>query len=411
MSRQISNKRIIDLIDLGVEISRLKDVDLLLERVLSVSRQIVDAEAGSIYIREGNRLKFSHTQNVLLQKRLPPGKKLIFSTFSIPINSDSISGYVANTGELLNIPDVYHLPENVPFSFDKEYDILSDYRTKSMLALPLTTAQGNIIGVLQLINSKDGDDNIIPFNKDNEPLIRNFANIASAAIERAQLTRAIILRVIKMAEMRDPKETGPHVNRVASYAVEIYEEWAKTQGVPMKDIEKNKDILRMGAMLHDVGKVAISDTILKKPSRLTPDEFEIMKQHTYIGARLFSDIYSDMDEAASIIALNHHERWDGMGYPGHINFMTGNPLPGRETNEGKPMGKKKEEIPPFGRVVAIADVFDALISHRVYKEPWDESRVLDTLRSESGKQFDPEMIDAFFACLDVIRSIIKKYPD
>jgi HD-GYP domain-containing protein (c-di-GMP phosphodiesterase class II) len=411
MTTYNSKDRLIDLIDLGVEISQLKDVDLLLERVLSVSRQIVDAEAGSIYVKENNRLKFSHTQNDLLQKRLPPGKKLIFSTFSIPINNDSIAGYVANTGKMRNISDVYHLPDDVPYSFDKEYDKLSNYRTKSMLTLPLKTAQGNIIGVLQLINAKDDDDNIINFSPNDEPLIKNFANIAAAAIERAQLTRAIILRVIKMAEMRDPKETGAHVNRVASYAVEIYEEWATRLGVPQKDIEKNKDILRMGAMLHDVGKVAISDTILKKPARLDPDEFETMKGHTFLGARLFAEMYSDFDEAASIIALNHHERWDGKGYPGHINVMTGKPFPGRETSEGKARGKKGEEIPPFGRVVAIADVFDALSSPRVYKEPWDESKVLETLKEEAGKQFDPDMIDAFFSCLDVIRSISKKYPD
>lgn len=411
MSTNYSKERLLELIDVGVEISLLKDIDLLLEKVLSVSMQIVNAEAGSIYIKENNRLKFSHTQNKILQSRLSPGKKLIFSTFSIPINNDSIAGHVANTGELLNIADVYSLPSNAPYSFDKEYDKLSDYRTQSMLTIPLMTAHQKIIGVLQLINSKNSKGNTIGFTNDDEPLIKNFANIAAAAIERAQLTRAIILRVIKMAEMRDPKETGAHVNRVASYSVEIYEAWAIMHGISKQDIEKNKDILRMGAMLHDVGKVAISDTILKKPAKLDHAEFETMKGHTYLGARLFAEMYSDFDEAASIIALNHHERWDGNGYPGHINSATGKPIPGCETSEGRARGKKGEEIPPFGRVVAIADVFDALSSPRVYKEPWDEDRVLETLKSEAGKQFDPDMIDAFFSCLDVIRNLAKNYPD
>lgn len=398
------------IINLGLEIARFKDVDLLLERILTLAREFVSAEAGSIYIKEENRLKFSYTQNDFFQKKLSPGKKLIYSTFSIPINSESIAGHVAGAGGMLNIEDVYSLPHGAPFSFDKEYDELAGYRTKSVLTFPLKTGRGGIIGVLQLINARPGGV-VKAFAKEDEPFIEHFANNAAIAIERAQMTRAIILRVIKMAELRDPKETGAHVNRVASYAVEIYEAWASRRGVSHDEIQKNKDILRMGAMLHDVGKVAIADAILKKPAKLDPEEYAIMKQHTYLGARLFSDLYSEFDEAASIIALNHHERWDGLGYPGCINPLSGKPIPGYEDGKGGAKGKKGEEIPPFGRVVAIADVFDALCSKRAYKDPWDESAVLDNLRSEAGKQFDPDMIEAFFASLEVIRSISKRYSD
>lgn len=404
-------EKLTHIIDLGLEIAQFKDIDMVLERILTLARQFVNAEAGSIYIREENRLKFSYTQNESLQKKLSPGKKLIYSTFTVPINHESIAGYVAYTGEMLNIPDVYHLSSNAPYSFDKGYDELSLYRTQSVLTFPLRISKGGVIGVLQLINAKNASGAVVPFGKEDEPFVAHFANNAAIAIERAQMTRAIILRVIKMAELRDPKETGPHVNRVASYAVEIYETWASQRGVAREEIEKNRDILRMGAMLHDVGKVAISDTILKKPARLDPAEYEIMKQHTYLGARLFSDVYSDFDETASLIALNHHEKWDGSGYPGHINPMTGNPIPGCEAEGGKSIGKKAEEIPPFGRIVAVADVYDALCSHRVYKDSWDEGRVLETLQADSGTHFDPEMIKAFFASLDVIRNIAKRYPD
>ena len=403
------NQKLTQIINLGIEIAQYKDVDLLLERILTLARQFVNAEAGSIYIKEDKRLKFSYTQNDLLQKKLPPGKKLVYSTFSIPINNESISGYVAYTGEMLNIPDVYKISPGASYSFDKGYDEISRYRTQSVLTFPLKTGRGGTIGVLQLINAKGTNNGIIPFAKEDEPFIKHFANNAAIAIERAQMTRAIILRVIKMAELRDPKETGAHVNRVASYAVEIYETWASGRGVSNEEIQKNKDILRMGAMLHDVGKVAISDAILKKPARLDPEEYEIMKQHTYLGARLFSDLYSEFDEAASIIALNHHERWDGKGYPGHVNPMTGKPIPGYEDEKGGATGKKAEETPPFGRIVAVADVYDALSSKRVYKDPWDESAVLENLRSEAGKQFDPDMIDAFFSSLDMIRNIAKRY--
>jgi response regulator RpfG family c-di-GMP phosphodiesterase len=215
--------------------------------------------------------------------------------------------------------------------------------------------------------------------------------------------------MISMAELRDPKETGAHVNRVAGYAVEIYEVWASRRGVSRSEIAKNKDILRIAAMLHDVGKVAISDMILKKPARLDPAEYEIMKTHTYLGARLFAVSHSDFDEASAEVALSHHERWDGNGYPGYINVMSGQCLPGHETGEGKAMGRKGEEIPLFGRLVAIADVYDALSSQRVYKEAWDQEQVLDELRKERGKHFDPEMIDAFFIALDSINAVSKRY--
>jgi HD-GYP domain-containing protein (c-di-GMP phosphodiesterase class II) len=404
-------QRMMKIIDLGNEIAAVKDIDVLLEKVLREARNLVNADAGSIYVREENRLKFSQAQNDTLQKNLAAGKKLVYSTFSIPISNESISGYVAGTGEILNIPDVYELSSGFPFSFNKSYDRLSGYRTQSMITVPLRTNRGDVVGVLQLINCRNDQDAIVPFAKNDEPLIFHFANTAAMAIERAQMTRSMILRMIKMAELRDPKETGAHVNRVASYAIAIYEMWAFRKGISQDVIDGNRDVLRMAGMLHDVGKVAISDTILKKPARFTPEEFEVMKQHTYLGARLFSDLYSDFDESSSIVALNHHERWDGNGYPGHINPFTGAALPGHETETGAPEGKKGEEIPVFGRIVAIADVYDALRSKRVYKEKWDESEVLENLTAQSGKQFDPEMIEAFFSALDVVHSISERYPD
>lgn len=403
-------KKFQEVLNVGLEVIQTRDIDILLERILTKARYLTNADAGSIYIKDGDMLLFRYTQNETFQKLLPPGKKLIYSTFTVPVNNQSISGYVANTAQVLNIDNVYDLKGSVPYSFDPSYDRLSGYRTQSVLCFPLKTNTDEVIGVLQLINAKDGQENIVPFQAEDEPFVVHFANNAAIAIERATMTRDIILRMIKMAELRDPMETGAHVNRVSSYSVELYEVWAHLKGINKAEVEQNRDILKMSAMLHDVGKVAITDLILKKPARLDSNEYEIMKQHTYLGARLFSHQRSDFDKAAFLIALNHHERWDGQGYPGYIDYATGKPLPGYTGGDGAP-AKKQEEIPVFGRIVAICDVFDALSSGRSYKEAWDEDRVLETMASEKGKHFDPEMLDVFFSNLDVIRNIMQMYPE
>jgi HD-GYP domain-containing protein (c-di-GMP phosphodiesterase class II) len=399
------------IIDLGFAISQIKDIDLLLEKILSEARSFTNCDAGSIYVREGEKLTFRYAQNDRLQGQLPPGKKLPFTTFTVPINNHSIAGYVAANGSILNIADVYELDNIYPFSFNRSYDDITGYYTCSMLTIPLNNFRGDIIGVLQLINAMDSDGKVIPFAVEEESFINYFANNAANAIERAKMTREIILRMNKMAELRDPKETGPHVNRVAAYSVALYEAWAIKRGVPQPEIDRNRDVLRMSAMLHDVGKVAISDNILKKPGRFTPEEFQVMKLHTLFGANLFSDIYSDFDESAAIVAISHHERWDGNGYPGHIDPLTQKALPGFANEEGLARGKRGEEIPFFGRVVALADVYDALSCRRCYKEAWDESEVLDNIRSEAGKQFDPELVEVFLDCIDTFRQIEKLYPD
>jgi len=379
--------------------------------VLSDARRFVNADAGSIYIRHEDSLDFTYTQNETLQNRLPEGEKLIYSTFTIPINEKSIAGYVATTGRALNIPDVYKIEATAPYSFGKQFDESSGYATRSVFTVPLKTARGDILGILQIINAQDASKQVIPFSEDDEKMMHHFASVAAVALERAQMTRAILLRMIRMAELRDPKETGAHVNRVGGYAVELYEHWAHRHQIDTKEIDMARDSLRMAAMLHDVGKVAISDLILKKPGRFDDDEYEIMKQHTVLGARLFLDSQSDFDETALMVALTHHERWDGKGYPGYVDVATGTPLKDFVLPDGMPRGKKGEEIPIFGRIVGLADVYDALSSARVYKEAWEESDVLAIIEKEAGHQFDPELVEIFFASINVLRSIQERYRD
>jgi HD-GYP domain-containing protein (c-di-GMP phosphodiesterase class II) len=399
------------IIQIGIEVSQIKDLDVLLEKVLSEARDLVQADAGSIYIKEKDTLKFSYAQNETLRKRLGEGKKLIYTTFSMPITNKSIAGFVAKEGKLLNIPDAYKISKSMPFSFDSSYDKITGYETHSMLTVQLQNNSGDCIGVLQLINAQNEEGKIIPFSDQDETLIKPFAVYAAVAIERAQLTRTTILRMISMAELRDPKETGAHVNRVASYAIEIYEHLALKRGVQKEEVDKLRDSFRLAAMLHDVGKVAISDNILKKPGRFTEEEHDIIKTHTIEGAKLFYGARSDFDEMAAEVALNHHEKWDGSGYPGFINVETGKPLRGKRDKNGKAIRKKGDEIPIYGRIVALADVYDALLSKRSYKEAWDEEKVLNVIREERGQHFDPEVVDAFFEVFDVIRSITQRYPD
>ncbi|MDR0476064.1 MAG: HD domain-containing protein [Treponema sp.] len=405
------------LIKIDSELRRIQDFDLLLERILLEARKVVNADAGSIYIRETSeeggekqeKLAFRYSQNDTLQKKLPPGEKLIYSYFSLPIDEKSISGYCGLTKKMVNVKDAYNLPSDVPFSFGMSYDQLSGYKTVSILAIPLVTAEDRLLGVIQVINARDDNGSIVTFSEDMEFLISHFADNATMALERAIVTRSMILRMIRMAELRDPKETGSHVNRVAGYAVEIYDRYAYRQGIPEDEREKFRDIFKIASMLHDVGKVAISDLILKKPGRFTPEEYFIMQQHSVYGASLFDDILSPVDTISCEIALCHHENWDGTGYPGWVDPVSLEVLKGGP--DGKAAGRKGEEIPLSSRIVAIADVFDALSSKRVYKEPWSEAQVLTELRNMAGTKFDPYLIEIFFEALPNIRQIQNLFPE
>lgn len=408
---------LISIFEIDFELRKIQDLDLLLERILLEARKVVHADAGSIYIKQTedadgepiDKLYFKYAQNDTVKKSLPPGQKLIYSTFSLPINEQSISGYCALTGKIIDVPDMYNIPPDAPYSFNSSFDKKTGYKTISTLTFPLITADGRILGVIQVINKVDDKGNAIVFTQEDVFLIKHFAANATVALQQAFITRAMILRMIRMAELRDPKETGTHVNRVAGYAVEIYDRWAHNHNIPPEERESFRDILKIGSMLHDVGKVAISDMILKKPARFTPEEFQVMQLHTLYGANLFDDIHSNIDRMAKDIALTHHENWNGTGYPGWVDPVSHAPL--KASDSGKPLGRQGEEIPLAGRIVAVADVYDALCSKRVYKEPWDEEKVLEEIRQLSGSKFDPELIEIFFEVLPNIKHTQSLYPE
>jgi len=390
-----------DILKVIEELNTLKDVDAILDKVLGEARAMTGADAGSIYLIEGDHLRFSYVHNDTLFQG-PDASRHLYTDFTVPVNERSIVGYAAMTGETLVIPDAYALAEDLPYSFNKKFDLDTGYRTRSMLTIPLKTFQNRIVGVMQLINAQCGRE-VRPFTADDIHYAPLFANSASVTIERGIMTREIILRMMKMAEMRDPKETGAHVQRVGAYTAEIYQHWARKKGRDEFTIKRTKDMLRLAAMLHDVGKVGISDLILKKPGRFEPHEAAIMKWHSVYGAALFATTTSELDVLCRQIAQSHHERWDGKGYPGRLPEDLSL---ARELCQEEIAG---EDIPIAARITALADVYDALISSRVYKEAWPEEQVVAEIVKCRGTQFDPEVVDSFMAIQDVIRAIRAKF--
>ncbi len=392
-----------EVLDRADELNRLKDIDTILDRVLLESRRLSQARAGSIFLVENGTLRFRYVHNEDLYSE-SENNKHIYTNLEIPIDETSIVGYVAKNRETLKIDDAYRIPSSAPYHFNSSFDERTGFVTRSLLTIPIKTAQNQIAGVMQIINATDPAGNPVPFTHHEEMLTTVFARYAAAAIERGLMTREMVLRMMQMAALRDPRETGAHVERVGAYSAEIYHRWALRRGIGMEDLRKRKDLIRLAAMLHDVGKVGIADSILKKPARLTEEEFAIMRCHSVYGANLFTNTTSELDSVCREIALHHHQRWDGKGYP----CAEQNPDDLVASCAGNP-GLAGEDIPVAARITAVADVFDALCSARVYKEAWSDDRVLDILSSERGKQFDPEVVDVFFDLLDVIKAIRDKY--
>lgn len=385
------------------EMYAIRDLDVLLERVLFEARRFVGADAGTLYLRSEDRLFFRFVQNDTLFPggvlgASGVGESSVYSDRSMPVDRTSLAGYIAATGESLLIDDVYHIRSGVSYAFNPAFDEGSAYRTRSMLIVPLKARDGAVIGVLQLINALDAGGDVVPFSGADRIFILQFARSAANAIEQARLSQEAVLRMVELAALRDPHETSAHALRVGAYSAELYGAWARRHGVSAGELQRTRQILRTAAMLHDVGKVAVSDTILKKPDRLTPAELAAVRMHVIYGARLFPPERSALDRMSFEVALGHHERWDGRGYPGKVDDVRIESVP-------LDRGLRGEAIPLAARIVAIADVYDALGSPRAYKAAWDRERVLRYIASESGRQFDPELVETFLGMLPALASI------
>ena len=200
-------------------------------------------------------------------------------------------------------------------------------------------------------------------------------------IEITDTQKEVVFTMGAIGESRS-KETGNHVKRVAEYSKIL----ALAYGIK----EDEAELLKMASPMHDIGKVGIPDSILKKPAKLTPEEFEIMKGHAELGYEMLKYSKREILQTASIVARQHHERWDGKGYP---------------------QGLSGKNIHIYGRITAVADVFDALGSERVYKPSWNDEEIFALFKEERGKQFDPKLIDLFFENFSQFDEIRKHLAD
>jgi hypothetical protein len=362
------------ILDYTGKIANERSLDRVLMLMADMGKQIVVSDRCTVWLLDEQRNElWSKVAHGVTELRIPLGAGL--------------AGHSIATGEPIFIDDAY---TNEPFRDALEQGALltdqqTGYRTKALLVIPFRNNEGAVIGCYQAINK------MTPSGTFSERDLRNLSLAASysgKSIESALLVqeieetqREIIFTMGEIGESRS-KETANHVKRVAEYS------YILALGLGLS--QEEADLLKMASPMHDIGKVAIPDSILHKPGPLTDDEFELMKTHTEIGYNLLKNSKRRILKTAAIVAVQHHEKWNGKGYP---------------------HGLKGEEIHLYGRITAIADVFDALGSDRVYKKAWELERILELFRQERGQHFDPDVVDAFFANLPAILNVREQYAE
>ncbi|NPA39623.1 MAG: GAF domain-containing protein [Thermodesulfobacteria bacterium] len=279
-----------------------------------------------------------------------------------------IAGWVALHKEPLIINDVQNDPR-----FFKGADKKSGFTTRNMICVPVMV-RNKLLGVIQAINKRQGD-----FTEEDLELLTALSHQIAVAIENARLYNElketffnVVFALADTIEKRDPY-TGGHTRRVMTYSVAIGEE----MGLPKDQLE----LLKLSAILHDIGKIGIKDDVLLKQSRLTKEEYELIKKHTIFGEEILKHI-KQMKEVIPGVKY-HHERPDGKGYP---------------------EGLKGDQIPLIARIIAVADTFDAMVTDRPYRKGLSFETAIEELKRCSGTQFDPKAVEAFI-------KVFKKRPE
>jgi HD-GYP domain-containing protein (c-di-GMP phosphodiesterase class II) len=369
------------LLSVSVQLHDSENQQGMLETILLQARQIAGAEAGSFYLTRHGKLTFAAVQNARV------GDEQISSYLlgkEIAISADSLAGYTAMTKKPNYVPDSRRLSPDVPFHIDRQFETVTGYHVDSLLAIPLTCPDGQCVGVLELFNHRDEDGSSAAFREADIAGLNVLCTSAAIALHNIvlheQLQKAYVgtvFRLSAIAEYRDT-DTGEHIHRVSRTSEII----AHAMGLDHTQVQ----LVRYASPMHDVGKVAIPDAILLKPGYLTVDQRRVMERHTTVGAQILSDPDDALLSMAREMALYHHERWDGEGYP--------------ERRNG-------EATPLVCRIVALADVFDAIVSRRCYKDACSLDIALDILRRDREKHFDPAVLDAFLGALS---NVLEAYP-
>ena len=241
--------------------------------------------------------------------------------------------------------------------------------------VPFLMTMFNVCAVFLMINNE-----VVQVFVEIEKTLKSYHDKElSDSLRLAEIQRKVINNIASIIEDRD-SDTGLHTARTATLVGQICHELARNPKYAQELTERRIDHIVHSASLHDIGKIKIPDAILNKPGKLTPEEFETVKLHTIYGGEIIRRVFHDIEDpeyerVAYDIVMYHHEHWDGQG--------------------GYPHGLKGDEIPLAARIMAVADVYDALISRRVYKDAFDKDYSLDIIRKDSGKQFDPDVVSAF----------------
>ncbi len=350
------------------KIANLRNLDHLLVAMADMGRELVVADRCTLWLvdEDANELWSKVAHGV--------------DRIRIPLQSGFV-GHAVKNNQAIIVDDAYQ-----DSRFNPDVDKQTGYRTKAVLCIPIENSEGKIIGAYQAINKMTPEGKFLP--RDIEYLYPCAASYSGKALEAAQhnyeieQTQKEIIYVMGEIGEAGRKETGNHVKRVAEYSRLL----ALKSGLA----ENEAELIKMASPMHDIGKVGISDAILMKPGKLTDEEFAVMKTHTEIGFNLLKSSQRRIIKAAAVIAHQHHEKWNGNGYP---------------------QGLKGEKIHIYGRITAVADVFDALASDRCYKKAWQLDRIINLFKEERGNQFDPKLVDVFLENLDEMLVIKNTYND
>lgn len=366
--KELSSEDLLRIIfEYTAKIASEQNLRTVLIHMANMGREMILSDRCTVWlIDEPNHELYTTVAHGVDEIRIPYGTGLV--------------GNAIEEGEPIIIEDAYNDPRH-----NAENDQKTGYHTKSIITVPFRNNDGEIIGAYQAVNKLTEIDY---FTGRDLELLSLAASYAGKSLESVMLhqeiidtQREIISTMGEVGEIRS-KETGNHVRRVAEYSYVL----ALGLGLSLDEAE----LLRTASPMHDIGKVAIPDAVLNKPGKLTEEEYDTIKSHTKIGYHLLRGSKRELLRTAAIVAEQHHEKWDGSGYPA---------------------GRKGEDIHIFGRITAVADVFDALSAERVYKAAWPIEKIESLFREERGRHFDPAIVDVFFEKLPKLLDIRARLTD